>query len=176
MAIVGAIAEANATCSAKWPQEGTCAALVVMLADVMWTANVGDSRVVLIRRNTARRMTYDHKASDPDERRMVIARGGHVVNDRVNGVLMLARAIGDGNLGNAVSCDPHIERVDRKDGSFLLIACDGVWDVMEDQEAADILIAASTPLKAARKIRDEALRRGSTDNVSVMVVNLTPTE
>jgi serine/threonine protein phosphatase PrpC len=172
--LTDAIAEVNASCSAKWTSEGSCAALAILIGDTLWTANVGDSRVILVHNGTATRLTYDHKASDPEERKGVLQRGGHIINERVNGTLALARAIGDGHLGEAVSCVPYIKKLDRKDGMMLILACDGVWDVMTDQEAADFVIQIANPLEAAKAIKDEALNRGSTDNVSVMVVNLTP--
>jgi serine/threonine protein phosphatase PrpC len=56
----------------------------------------------------------------------------------------------------------------------LIIACDGVWDVMTDQMAADIYARCRDPIEAARVIKAEALKRGTTDNVSVMCVELRP--
>jgi serine/threonine protein phosphatase PrpC len=174
--ITDAIAEINANVSTKWPNEGSCVAIAAIQNDTVWTANVGDSRVIQVEKGVTTRLTIDHKASDPDERRKVIERGGHIVNERVNGVLMLARAVGDGNLGKAVSCEPTIRSFERKNGMWLILACDGVWDVMKDQEAADLLMQIKKPIEAAKAIRDESLRRGSTDNVSCMIVDLTPRE
>jgi serine/threonine protein phosphatase PrpC len=173
-AIIEGIAEVNTAVSAKWPTEGSCVAMAAIQNDTVWSANVGDSRVLQVEGGVATRLTIDHKASDPDERKKVIERGGHIVNERVNGVLMLARAVGDGHLGKAVSCEPTIRSFTRKDGMWLILACDGVWDVMKDQEAADMLMRITKPIEAAKAIRDEALRRGSTDNVSCMIVDLTP--
>lgn len=171
-----AFAEVNEHCSGKWPTVGTTAAVAIVIDDTIWSANVGDSRVILIENGKAQRLTYDHKASDPAEREGVLARGGHIINERVNGILMLARALGDGCLGEAVGCVPCIKKVVRKDGMKMIIACDGVWDVMQDQEAADMVMAIKKPVDAAKAIKDEALKRGSTDNVSCIVINLTPKE
>jgi serine/threonine protein phosphatase PrpC len=173
-AITEALSEVNSVATTKWPAEGSCVALALIQNDTVWAANVGDSRVLLVEDGIAKRLTVDHKASDPDERKKVIERGGHFVNERVNGVLMLARAIGDGNLGKAVSCEPMIRSFERKDGMWLILACDGVWDVMRDQEAAAILMEIKKPVEAAKAIRDEALNRGSSDNVSCMIIDLTP--
>ena len=174
--LTDAFVEANTHCSAKWPTVGTTAAVAIIIDDTIWSANAGDSRVILVEDGKAQRMTYDHKASDPTERAGVLARGGHIINERVNGILMLARAIGDGCLGEAVGCVPYVRKAVRKDGMKMIIACDGVWDVMEDQEAADMVMAIKKPVDAAKAIKDEALKRGSTDNVSCIVVNLTPKE
>ena len=55
---------------------------------VLYTANVGDARVVLCRDGKAVRLSYDHKGSDPMEQQRVADAGGFVVNNRVNGVLL----------------------------------------------------------------------------------------
>jgi serine/threonine protein phosphatase PrpC len=58
--------------------------------------------------------------------------------------------------GKAVSCDPTIPSFEPKNGMWPIIACDGFWDVMKDQKAAN----------TSKAIRDESLLRASTDNVS----------
>jgi serine/threonine protein phosphatase PrpC len=128
--------------------------------------------VILIEGTKARRLTFDHKATVPSERRAVIARGGTVIQGRVNGILMLSRAIGDGEIARYISCEPHQEALPLADGQKLIIACDGVWDVMTDQMAADIFNRYEGPIQAARAIKAEALRRGTMDNVSVMCIDL----
>lgn len=55
---------------------------------------------------------------------------------------------------------------------FLILACDGLWDVMSDQEAVDLIFEENDPSKAAEVLRDEAFNRKSTDNISVIVVFL----
>lgn len=173
--ITKAIKEVHETVSPKWPTVGTTAALAFIMQNQVISANVGDSRVILISEaGVATRLSYDHKASDPEERKLVIERGGHMINDRVNGILMLSRAIGDGALGNAISCEPYIQHARKSNGMKLILACDGVWDVMDDQTAADFAMKYQNPAEAARIIKDEALARGSQDNVTCVVVNLTP--
>ena len=60
----------------------------------------------------------------------------------------------------------------------LILACDGLWDVVSDQEAIDFVIRVcsrgGTAILAAEKLRDESLGRGSRDNISVMVTILRP--
>ena len=61
------------------------------------------------------------------------------------------------------------------DGEFLIVACDGLWDVMEDQEACDFVRnhvrehGQESKEKVSRSLIDEALKRGSTDNITVIV-------
>lgn len=54
----------------------------------------------------------------------------------------------------------------------MILACDGVWDVMTDQEACDLISPEIDPLQAAKKLRDQAFERNSLDNISVIVVFL----
>ena len=160
--------------ASKWPCEGSTAAVVVIIQNTIYCANVGDSRIVLVEDGKATRMSYDHKASDPTEKDLVAQRGGIVLNGRVNGVLMVSRAIGDAELGEACGCQPYIQKIHRKDGMKMVIACDGVFDVMTDEEVAQIASDCSNTAEAARLIKDESIKRGSLDNVTCIVINLTP--
>lgn len=171
-AIKEALRTINKYAKSKWALEGSCAAIAIISKDIIYIANLGDSRVIVIDEGVAKRCTYDHKSSDPKERQMVIERGGHIANDRVNGILMLSRSIGDGILGKAVGSEPHLVKLKKKPGMKLILACDGVWDVMTDQEAADIVLNTEHLPDAARLIKDEALKRKSTDNVSCIVADL----
>jgi serine/threonine protein phosphatase PrpC len=174
IAIRTAIFEVHAQVTARWFCAGATAAIAVIANDTLYTANVGDSRVILIENGRARRMTFDHKATVASEKRAVLARGGTVVQGRVNGVLMLSRAIGDGELADVITCDPYMASAPVRPEMRIILACDGVWDVMTDQIAADIYLRCRDPVEAARVIKAEALKRGTTDNVSVMCVELRP--
>mmetsp|Transcript_34333 Transcript_34333/g.80338 ORF Transcript_34333/g.80338 Transcript_34333/m.80338 type:complete len:413 (-) Transcript_34333:317-1555(-) len=158
---------------------------------VVYTAHVGDTRAVLSRSGKAKRLTAmsDHKPADPAEAQRIARAGASVVNRRVNGMLAVARALGDHYLkepcrsGNAVSNQPDVsmERLGKLD-EFLIIACDGLWDVMSDQDAVDLVkqsLAAAAKAgmlrgeaaeAAARTCVMEALQRGTTDNVTCSVI------
>eukprot|EP00186_Timspurckia_oligopyrenoides_P003152 CAMPEP_0182444012 /NCGR_PEP_ID=MMETSP1172-20130603/2595_1 /TAXON_ID=708627 /ORGANISM="Timspurckia oligopyrenoides, Strain CCMP3278" /LENGTH=326 /DNA_ID=CAMNT_0024639461 /DNA_START=200 /DNA_END=1177 /DNA_ORIENTATION=+ len=103
---------------------------------VLYTANAGDARAVLCRNGNAVRLSYDHKASDVSELKRVSDSGGFVAAKRVNGVLSVSRALGDHAMKNVVICAPHVtkEFID-VENMHLIIACDGLWDVMSDEDA-----------------------------------------
>jgi serine/threonine protein phosphatase PrpC len=172
LVIKHSIYEINREITARWTSAGTTAAVVVIANSHIYTANVGDSRIIFVSHGRIERMTVDHHASVPSERFAIMARGGRVTSGRVNGTLMLSRAIGDGDLARYISCEPHMSVRPFRKEYRIIIACDGVWDVMSDEEAVDILNASKTPAEAARLIRDEALRLGSEDNVSVSCIDL----
>lgn len=95
---------------------------------VLYTANVGDARIVLCRNGKALRLSYDHKGSDENEGKRIANAGGLILNNRVNGVLAVTRALGDAYLKDLVTGHPYTtETVIQPDvDEFLILACDGV--------------------------------------------------
>ncbi|KVH93424.1 probable protein phosphatase 2C 9 [Cynara cardunculus var. scolymus] len=140
----------------------------------LWVANVGDSRAVLSRRGHAIQMSVDHEPNT--ERGSIENRGGFVSNmpgdvARVNGQLAVSRAFGDKNLKNHLRSDPDIKHRDvDADTEILILASDGLWKVMTNQEAVDLAIKIRDPEKAAKQLAIEALNRESKDDISCIVV------
>lgn len=95
---------------------------------VLYTANVGDARIVLCRNGKALRLSYDHKGSDENEGKRIAGAGGLILNNRVNGVLAVTRALGDAYMKELVTGHPYTtETVIQADiDEFLILACDGV--------------------------------------------------
>ncbi|XP_047069781.1 probable protein phosphatase 2C 32 [Lolium rigidum] len=143
-------------------------------------SGAGDCRAVLSRGGRAEALTDDHRASRRDERdRIEALRGGLVLNCRgvwrVQGSLAVTRGIGDAHLKPWVVAEPETATVDVDDRCDLLIlASDGLWDKVGNQEAVDVAAAAcSGGLPAAcRRLVEMAAARGSTDDISVLVINL----
>jgi serine/threonine protein phosphatase PrpC len=161
------------------------------------SANVGDSRAILSRGGKAVDLTWDHKPNEERERSRIMARGEEVQWDahaQVHRVrnLSLSRAIGDKFAKPAVSGEPEIRHfpVFDEEDEFFLLASDGLWDVMTSQEVVDYIHhtleqeTASESLskeeratlkrvqytRMARKVAREALERGTSDNVCVLLV------
>ncbi|KAL8817628.1 MAG: hypothetical protein Q9223_003580 [Gallowayella weberi] len=139
---------------------------------VLYTANVGDARIVLCRNGKALRLSYDHKGSDENEGKRISNAGGLILNNRVNGVLAVTRALGDYYMKDLVTGHPYTtETVIQPDiDEFLILACDGLWDVCSDQEAVDLVRHTQDPQVASKQLVDYALARFSTDNLSCMLV------
>jgi protein phosphatase PTC1 len=95
---------------------------------VLYTANVGDARIVLCRNGKALRLSYDHKGSDENEGKRIANAGGLILNNRVNGVLAVTRALGDVYMKDLVTGHPYTtETVIQSDlDEFIILACDGV--------------------------------------------------
>ncbi|CCH61615.1 hypothetical protein TBLA_0F00700 [Henningerozyma blattae CBS 6284] len=139
----------------------------------LYTANVGDTRIVLFRNGSSIRLTYDHKASDQLEMERIESAGGLIMKSRVNGMLAVTRSLGDKFFDSLVVATPFTTSVEITDqDEFLIIACDGLWDVIEDQEACEMIKDINDPNEAAKILVRMALEKGTTDNVTVMVVFL----
>jgi len=89
---------------------------------------------------------------------------------RVDGILALSRALGDNDLQPHVTYQPDVYYVDLlPDDKLLILACDGLWDVVSNEEAVAIALSYKTPAQAATALRDYAHGLGSGDNISVVV-------
>merc|ERR1711937_934804 len=112
--------------------------------------NIGDSRAVLCRAGAAVELSFDHKPEDEIELTRIKNAGGYLTGDgRVKGGLNLSRAFGDhiykdnsqiplkDQMITALPDVKHIKLTDEDE--FLILACDGIWNVMTSQEAIDFV-------------------------------------
>eukprot|EP01025_Chloroclados_australasicus_P022770 TRINITY_DN23343_c0_g1_i10.p1 TRINITY_DN23343_c0_g1~~TRINITY_DN23343_c0_g1_i10.p1 ORF type:complete len:435 (+),score=73.65 TRINITY_DN23343_c0_g1_i10:275-1579(+) len=168
-----------------------CTSVVAFVKNnTLWVANAGDSRCVLCRNGTAMAMSEDHKPTDPPENDRIIKAGGFVTDGRVNGTLNLSRAIGDfeyksvKNLGpesQMVTSFPEVRQIALQQGDeFMILACDGIWEVMDNQQAVnfvrDKLQTGMSPRAVCEAVCDACLAvevgpmgKGC-DNMSVMII------
>ena len=134
-------------------QAGCTAVVAVLHGHDLYVANAGDSRAVLCRGGQAFALSEDHKPGQEGERSRIMAAGGFLSNiggvTRVNGNLNLSRAIGDlkykTNSGlppneQIITAEPDVKHVVlTHNDPFFLLACDGVWDVMTNQQACEFV-------------------------------------
>lgn len=67
--------------------------------------------------------------------------GGMVINKRVMGLLAVTRSFGDHSIKEFVISEPYIQsRKIIDDHSFIVLACDGVFDVLSDEETCNIVL------------------------------------
>ncbi len=165
---------------------GSTALVAQVLPQSLRLAHVGDSRAVLVFGNgKARRLTEDHKPELPEERTRIMASGGRVVKTflagvyRVNGELSISRAIGDVQYTEfGVTHVPSCSEVPRSaDMHVLILACDGIWDVLSDAAAAKLVYENVVQKKrslyeTATSVVETAFRKGSQDNLSCLIVDL----
>ena len=143
---------------------------------VLYTANVGDTRAVLLTKSGVKRLSYDHKCSDVVEEQRVKNSGGMIFNGRVYGQLILSRALGDHSLKKfGVISKPHINKhfINESD-LYVIIASDGVWDVIKDEDLVNIFSNNCTldTNQLASLIVNTSLKLESKDNISCILIKL----
>lgn len=169
------IAEVNDYLVKMWPAQGTTAGIALVIKDYIYTANIGDTRMILINEEgEIRQLSEEHKPTNRKEGDLIKSRGGFVLQGKTNGELGLSRTLGDGKLKDTISAEPFTTTTHRKDGMVLVIASDPVWAQMDNETVARIASRHLTAQAAATAIKDEAVKRGANTNVSVIVVSLTP--
>ena len=103
----------------------------------------------------------DHKPEDPSEEERIISAGGRVTKvtnkqgktiGRVNGMLAVSRAIGDSMFYPYVTAEPEIKEftINSAKNKVLILACDGLWDVITDDEAVTIALSEPSPVQVTR--------------------------
>lgn len=120
---------------------GTTACVMLLYRSVFYVANAGDSRCIVgLTSGKAKQLTTDHKPNIPSERARIERAGSCVVEEegdcsRVAGMLAVSRAIGDNPFKSCgVISDPDVFTIEEKSVDFLVLACDGLWDVMSNDE------------------------------------------
>jgi len=99
-----------------------------------------------------------------------------VIFNRVMGRLGVSRAFGDASLKKYVTAEPEVTSFPLTVGDdFLILACDGLWDVVDNDAVAKIVRSKTSSQgikEAAQALTSYAVRCGSNDNVTVIVVQL----
>eukprot|EP01059_Diplonema_ambulator_P013531 TRINITY_DN2404_c0_g1_i2.p1 TRINITY_DN2404_c0_g1~~TRINITY_DN2404_c0_g1_i2.p1 ORF type:complete len:496 (+),score=186.48 TRINITY_DN2404_c0_g1_i2:161-1489(+) len=153
---------------------------------IIQVGNVGDSRVILGRRakRVSVSMTEDHKPTLPNERQRIHEADGTVTNCRVDGSLAVSRAFGDAQYKNKGTYDskviavPEFSREECEEGDIVLLCCDGVFEsgVFCNASVIDFIFERLDKkmdlANIAAEVCEEAMHRGSKDNISAMIVQL----
>ncbi|XP_044464977.1 protein phosphatase 2C 77-like [Mangifera indica] len=176
---------------------GSTAIVAIVCASHIIVANCGDSRAVLYRGKEPMALSVDHKPNREDEYARIEAAGGKVIQwngHRVFGVLAMSRSIGDRYLKPWIIPEPEVIFIPRaKEDECLILASDGLWDVMTNEEACDLArkrillwhkkngVTLSSERgngddpaaqAASEYLSNRALQKGSKDNITVIVVDL----
>ncbi|XP_071447361.1 protein phosphatase 1B-like isoform X1 [Hetaerina americana] len=166
-------------------KSGSTAVCALISPKFIYIANCGDSRAVLCSEGHPTFSTQDHKPMIPSEKDRIQKAGGSVMIQRVNGALAVSRALGDYEYKNVegkgpceqlVSPEPEIfvEKRDLERDEFLVLACDGVWDVMSNTDLCDFirsrLFLTDDLENITNQVIDTCLYKGSQDNMSIVLV------
>ena len=166
-------------CSENPQRGGTTVALAVLDHTKLFTANIGDTKIILIKQNSYQVLSYDHIASDTNEKTRIEMAGGYVINRhnilRVCGQLAITRSIGDARYKDYLIPLPYFQSTNLAvDDVALVIASDGLFEVLTPYLVAEIVKEKShhSPSEIAEVLTSEAIEGGSKDNVTVIVVKL----
>lgn len=180
--------------------QGSTALVAIRTKEALHVANVGDSRAVLCSNGLAVPLSVDHTAENPAERdrieKIIQEKQSTDIKTR-HGLLYVlrykakenesrkwvrcTRALGDKDAAPHVIATPEIQhRKLMPEDDFLILATDGLWDVLSNQKAVDLVKAELKKDElthkdfalAAELLRNAAYILGSTDNISVMVIGL----
>lgn len=173
--------------------DGTTAVVMALTGNTIHVANVGDSEAVLCHAGEAIKMSETHNPKDSQEETdRILEAGGKIYNRRVghpafNPAVMsiaVSRSIGDAGFKHerytrgkpsGLIAIPHVEsRELSEDDTFLILACDGLWDVLTPEDAVrmvkDHMDQGMDPQAIAETMTDWAYANGSTDNITVLLV------
>ncbi|KAJ3670912.1 hypothetical protein LUZ60_008338 [Juncus effusus] len=154
--------------------DGSTASTAVLVDNHLFVANVGDSRAVISKSGKAIALSEDHKPNRSDERQRIESAGGIVMwagTWRVGGVLAMSRAFGNRLLKQFVVAEPEIQEEEISDAvECLILASDGLWDVVPNEDAVSLVRLEEESEAAARKLTETAYMRGSADNITCIVV------
>lgn len=157
-------------------KSGTTAATLYIMGETFLAANAGDTRVVIGTADGAESLTVDHKPGLEYEAVRIERLGGRVIHfdiPRVQGILAISRSLGDPFLKPFVVCEPRVlEGLLGRENDYAVLACDGIWDVLSPRDAIEVARLIGNPQEAAEAIVAKALSEGSTDNVTVLVLDL----
>ncbi|XP_018340900.1 PREDICTED: uncharacterized protein LOC108747727 [Trachymyrmex septentrionalis] len=163
---------------------GTTAVCALLINKKLYIAWVGDSMASLVTNGHVKQLVNPHRPARKDEDERIRNLGGVVTHCmgalRVNGFLSISRAIGDVPYKPYVSSEPEVRCVPLNGTEdFLIIACDGLWDYVDQRTAAlrvyrQVLQNPCDLKQVHQALLQSAKRGGSLDNITVIVVFLTP--
>ncbi|CAG7829768.1 unnamed protein product [Allacma fusca] len=164
-------------------RSGTTAVVALIVPGNIYIAWVGDSQAVLVRNTEPINLVSSHKPDREDELRRIKSAGGEVISIggtwRVNGNLAVSRAIGNLDYKEYVTSTPEISQIETNGSEeFLILACDGLWDVVSPQRCVEVIrnsLLSKNPSdidSVSQKLVIEAKQSGSGDNITVIVVLL----
>ncbi|CAD5216357.1 unnamed protein product [Bursaphelenchus xylophilus] len=169
-------------------KDGCTATVLLFLDDVVYCANVGDSKAIVGRKKEDKvvslSLTEEHTAIVFEERQRIQKAGGFVKDGRVMGISELSRAIGDDPLKKSgVISTPSIKKVTlTENDQFVIVACDGLWKAFTETEVINKVLstvneittnsddAAMIYSKAASILASAAVLKGCGDNVTVLLL------
>lgn len=143
---------------------GTTLALLLFRKNKAYLGHIGDSRIYRLRKGYLEKLTKDHtEIQDMVDAGLISEEDAE--NHRLSHVLTRALGVGDKNT-------PDIHILDVEAGDRYLITSDGIFRVMNLPEVQEVLASSNPSEEKCSMLLENALQKGSPDNVSVIVMEL----
>ena len=153
---------------------GSTATIILIDNNILYCANVGDSESYYISKDKIIKLTNLHNCNNKNEVERVKNSKGLIFGNRVFGMLNLTRSIGDFDFKiYGVINEPFIYKVNLIENysKYVILGSDGVWDVINDSDLIQIEKKYGSLCKNfCNKIVEEAINKGSQDNISCIVI------
>lgn len=163
-----AVATANESIRAKAEElnlhgMGTTLTAIALSPQTAFIANIGDSRIYLLRQNDLLKLTQDHSLVAEQVRLGYITEEEAESHPQRN---VITRA-----LGIAQSVEADITTVDIQPSDILMLCSDGLYPVVPPDEVKEIL-GNLPPLTACQELIGRANTYGGPDNISIAIVHI----
>lgn len=151
---------------------GSTAAMAAVGGGLVSVCNAGDARVVAgLRGGGARRLSVDHKASVKEEAQRIRQCGGFVIRGRLCAMIAVSRGLGDFDFEESgMTCEPHVTSLPLEEVEFLVVASDGLWDIVDDERCCGMVRSWGRRDTLAHRLASGARKGGTDDDVTVIVV------
>ena len=164
------VTESNTTADLR--DMGTTLAVVALVdtpdEELLAVANIGDSRIYLMRNGELSQLTDDHSLPEELFRRGQLTKAEAAVDPRRNIVTRV--------LGPSFGEGPDIQNLVPYVGDRILICSDGLYNEVDDEGIAQALRSIPDPTEASRALVDQANEHGGGDNISVVIVDVVDDE
>ncbi|OHT08124.1 hypothetical protein TRFO_23491 [Tritrichomonas foetus] len=153
--------------------DGACCSFALVAGQQALITTIGSTKTMLIKKGGQIKLVTDqHKPSDREEIDLIKQRGGFVQNKLTMGRIPASRALGDSSIsGVTQTADIQFVEFENND-RWLVIGSDGLYNVLSDETIADLAARASCAQELAYDLRNIAFTSFSTENISVVVVDL----
>jgi len=162
--MIAAVQKANAEIIVKVPDGGTTLTAVAVIGDLAYVAHVGDSRIYLVTKDNIEQITRDHSLVQRYVELNLLTREEASVHAQKN---VLYRALGQ---SETLEVDALTRRL--PPNAKLMLCSDGLWNLVSEEEIADIIGKHTNPQEACDKLVALANAHGGSDNITVIILRI----
>ena len=171
----------------KYKNQGSTLSIVYISNKIIYHINLGDSKMIYI--NKSNNITYhniiyqskQHRPNNYKEARRIL-KNNTINNNRIDNKLSVSRTIGDytyklynnkyNGIISPVSCIPSYKSITIENNSYIILATDGFWDYITNDEIFKIINLNDTHKNYVNNLIFKAIQNGSNDNIMLVLIEL----